>query len=279
MTNLPAMREYGVRDVERLLSLPRSAILRLVQAGFVSPERGPRREYRFSFQDLIVLRTARALAGAKIPAKRITKSLRDLRQRLPDSMPLSGLSISAVGDRVVVREGRARWQADSGQYLLDLEIDPVDGSLREAARGRTSVASGAEEWFDQALRLEGGNLRAARDAYEKALAVDPAHLDAHINLGRLLHEAGRLPDAERAYRRALQACGADPVLLYNLGVLLEDMGRKEEAIEAYERALHRNPGLADCHYNLALLCKQLGKPKHAIRHMAQYRRLLETKSD
>jgi tetratricopeptide (TPR) repeat protein len=273
------MREYGVHDVERLLDLPRSAIVRLIRAGFVSPGRGPRREYRFSFQDLIVLRTARALAAAKIPPRRITKSLRALRRKLPATLPLSGLSISADGERVVVKEGRARWQADSGQYLLDLEVGPADGTLSAIAPKEAAQAPKAEEWFDKGLRLEGGNLRAARDAYERALAVDPAHLDAHINLGRLLHESGRLLDAERAYRRALQACGADPVLLYNLGVLLEDMGRKEEAVEAYERTLHRNPQMADCHYNLALLCEDLGRPKHALRHMAQYRRLLEAKSD
>ena len=273
------MREYGVRDVERLLNLPRSTILRLIHAGFVSPGRGPRREYRFSFQDLILLRTARALAAARLSPQRITRSLRDLRRKLPATVPLSGLRISAIGERVIVKEGRARWQADSGQYLLDLEVDPADGSLNVTAPKEGIPAPRAEEFFDQGLRLEGGNARAARDAYERALAVDPAHLDAHINLGRLLHESGRLADAERAYRRALQACGADPVLLYNLGVLLEDMGRKEEAAEAYERTLHRNPQMVDCHYNLALLCEELGRPKQAIRHMAQYRRLLEAKSD
>jgi len=275
----PAIREYGVIDVERLLDLPRSAILRLIRAGFVSPGRGPRREYRFSFQDLIVLRTARALAAAKIPPRRMTKLLRALRRKLPATLPLSGLNISADGERVIVKEAGARWQADSGQYLLELEVDPANGSLSAIPSKEAAPLPGAEEWFDKGLQLEGGNLRAARDAYERALAVDPAHLDAHINLGRLLHESGRLPDAERAYRRALQACGADPVLLYNLGVLLEDMGRKQEAVEAYERTLHRNPHMADCHYNLALLCEELGRPKHALRHMAQYRRLLEAKSD
>lgn len=106
------MSNFGVRDVERMLCMPRSAILGLVRAGFVSPARGPRREYRFSFQDLIVLRTARALRVAKVPARRITRSLRDLRRHLPESVPLSGLRISAVGDRVVVADGRAQWQAE-----------------------------------------------------------------------------------------------------------------------------------------------------------------------
>ena len=38
-----------------------------------------------------------------------------------------------------------------------------------------------------------------------------------------------------------------------------------------------DPSFADCHYNLALLCEALGKPQEAIRHMAQYRRLMQKK--
>ena len=61
------MHQYGVRDVEKLLRLPRSTIRALIEAGFVSPARGPRNAWLFSFQDLIVLRTAQALAAAKVP--------------------------------------------------------------------------------------------------------------------------------------------------------------------------------------------------------------------
>ena len=128
------MQDYGVRDVERLLRLPASTIRSLIAAGFVSPSRGPRNAWRFSFQDLIVLRTAAALVAAKVPNRRITKSLRELRRDLPASMPLSGLSISAVGDRVVVKDGTARWQAESGQYVLAFEADPAGGSLAVVER-------------------------------------------------------------------------------------------------------------------------------------------------
>jgi tetratricopeptide (TPR) repeat protein len=269
------MHQYGVRDVERLLRLPRSTIRALIAAGFVSPGRGPRNTLRFSFQDLIVLRTAQALADAKVPQRRITKSVKDLRRHLPDEMPLSGLSICAVADRVVVREGGSRWQADSGQYLLAFEGDPADGSLSVIERAQTAApSSDAEDWFDKAIALEREDAEAALHAYEQAVAADPARIDARINLGRILHEAGRFEKAERVYRDAMKACGSDPMLLYNLGVLLDDMDRKPEAMQAYEAALRGNPGLADGHYNLALLCERLGKPKEAIRHMSQYRRLI-----
>ncbi|MGH8632463.1 MAG: tetratricopeptide repeat protein, partial [Burkholderiales bacterium] len=222
-------------------------------------------------QDLIVLRTAQALAAANVPRKRITQSVKELRRHLPDSMPLSGLSICAVADRVVVKEGASRWQAESGQYLLAFEGDPAAGALRVIER---------KDWFAHAVDLEGeGDTEGAIKAYEQAAAADPSLLDAHVNLGRLLHEAGRLEEAERAYRDALKACGADPLVLYNLGVLLEDMERKLEALDSYEAALRADPRMADCCYNLALLCENLKKPREAIRYMAQYRRLVGGKSE
>jgi len=268
------MHQYGVREVEKLLCLTRSTIRTFIEAGFVSPARGPRNAWLFSFQDLIVLRTVQALAAAKVPRRRITRSVKELRRHLPDSMPLSGLSICAVADRVVVKEGGSRWQAESGQYLLAFEGDPADGSLSVIECNDAEQPTSAEDWFERGAALESRDVEAALQAYERAVAADPALIDAHINLGLLLHQAGSFAKAERVYRDAIKANGSDPVLLYNLGVLLEDMGRKNEAMEAYEAALRGDPGLADCHYNLALLCEELEKPKDAIRHMAQYRRLV-----
>jgi tetratricopeptide (TPR) repeat protein len=267
------MHEYSVRDVEKLVHLPRSTIRALVTAGFVSPTRGPRNAWRFSFQDLIVLRTAQALAAASVPRKRITRSMRELRRHLPESMPLSGLSITAEADSVVVKEGTRSWQADSGQYLLSFEGDPADGSLSVLEREEAEPPTGAEEWFDRGAALEARNPEAALDAYERAIAVDPRFLKARINLGCLLHELGRLDRAEGVYREAIRMSGSDSVLLYDLGVLLDDLGRKGEAMAAYQAALRDDPLFADCHYNVSLLCEDLGRPREAIRHMAEYRRL------
>lgn len=234
------MHQFGVREVEKLLRLPRSTIRALVQAGFVTPSRGPRNALRFSFQDLIVLRTAQALAAARVPAKRITRSLKELRRNLPASMPLSGLSISAAGDRVVVKEGAKSWQAETGQYVLEFEGDPTAGVLKVIQAEQPAVQAEVEDGYD-------------------------------------MHEAGRLQEAEAAYRRALDTQGPDALLLYNLGVLLQDMDRKPEAAESYEAALQLDPAMADAHYNLALLCEELGRARQAIRHMAQYRRLTAVK--
>jgi hypothetical protein len=280
------MQTYSVRDIERVLRLSRSTIRGLIDVGFVTPTRGPRREYRFSFQDLIVLRAARALIQAKVSRRRIRRSLEDLRKHLPETMPLSGLSICAVGDRVVVRDGNSQYQVDSGQYVLGLDVSVEDGVLRVVEKEfgpkpdeAVAPPRDAFEWFDDALDFEeNGDIDAAINAYQQTVALDGQNIAAWINWGRLLHDRGNKREAEAVYLRALEQCGPDSVLMFNLGVLLEDLGRTQAALEAYQTAVGEDPALADGHYNLARLYESLGQPQHAIRHLGQYRRLLSSES-
>jgi len=281
---------YAVKDVERVLRLSRATIRSLVNAGFVTPVRGPRKAWQFSFQDLIVLRTAQTLLRAKVPPRRILRSLRELRRTLPESMPLSGLAIGAEGDRVVVREGAGRWQADDGQYVLEFANDAGNGGMRvvevapampmaPAAAASTPAASSSgavdpDRWFERGAELEERDTGAAIAAYEKAVAANPGLLDASVNLGRLLHDRGDLARAEAVYRAAIAASGDDAVLWFNLGVLLEDRSRADEARDAYEASVRSDATFADGHYNLALLFEKMKRPKDALRHMARYRILV-----
>jgi hypothetical protein len=282
------MQSYSVRDIERVLRLSRSTIRGFIDVGFVTPTRGPRREYRFSFQDLIVLRAARALIEAKVSRRRIRRSLEDLRKHLPETMPLSGLSIAAVGDQVVVRDGNSQWQVEGGQYVLGLDVTVEDGVLRVVEKDFAAVSDtggampppkDAQDWFDEGLDLEEtGDIDGAIQAYRQTAQLDAQNVAAWINWGRLLHDRGNKREAEDVYRRALEQCGADPVLMFNLGVLLEDLGRTQAAVEAYQSAVGEDPSLADGHYNLARLYEALGQPQHAIRHLGEYRRLLSSET-
>src|SRR5689334_16827647 len=110
-----------------MLGLGRSAITALIDAGFVTPSRGARNEYRFTFQDVVLLRTAHQLREAEIPARRMLRSLKQLKERLPDQLPLSGLRIRAIGNDVAVRNVDASWEDHSGQLLLDFEVAPSNG--------------------------------------------------------------------------------------------------------------------------------------------------------
>src|SRR5687768_2637038 len=89
----------------------------------------------------------------------------------------------------------------------------------------------ARAWYERGLELEGSDVTAAIDAYERAIARDPMMADASCNLGRLLHESARLAAAESCYRIALSGNREVAVYWFNLGVAVEDQGRRAEAIE------------------------------------------------
>ncbi|HEY2927842.1 MerR family transcriptional regulator, partial [Piscinibacter sp.] len=123
------MQTYTLSGIQSMLGLSRAVITGLVAAGFVTPSRGKRREYRFSFQDVVLLRTAYSLQAAQIPPRRILRSLKRLKATLPSELPLTGLRIAAVGNDIAVREGGMQWDAESGQLLIDFEVKPVQGSV------------------------------------------------------------------------------------------------------------------------------------------------------
>ncbi len=259
-----------------MLRLPERWVRSWARAGLVPARRGPRGELRFSFPDLVLLRAASGLVSAKVPARRVRSALARLREQLPEGHSLAAIRISAEGDRVVVSDGRAAWRPESGQALLDFGVsdlaERVTPLLRRAARAAPPLSP--EGWYEWGCDLEDGAPEQAREAYRRALDLDPAHPGAHLNLGRLLHEAGDATAAESHYRRALEADPSDPIAWFNLGVALEDRERAEAALAAYQRALSADAGLADAHHNAARLCERLGRRAEALRHLGAYRRLL-----
>src|SRR5262249_25516642 len=148
-----------------------------------------------------------------------------------------------------------------------------------AAEQAESEASGAEQSFRLGCDLEPVDLERALDAYRQAVALAPDHADAHLNLGRLLHESGRVSEAEARYRRALEARPDDATAAFNLGVALEDLRRPHVAAAAYERALASDPACADAHFNLARLWERLGQPHKALRHLQVYRQITGAEPD
>ena len=81
------MHVYGTRDLQRLLGIGPSAVRSFIRAGHVKPRKGARGRLQFSFQDLIILRTARTLSGANVPTRRLNRCLKQLREALPANMP------------------------------------------------------------------------------------------------------------------------------------------------------------------------------------------------
>jgi tetratricopeptide (TPR) repeat protein len=275
------MKSYTTRDVANLLGLSEAQVRSHARVGYLAPDRGPRNSYRFSFQDLVLLRTAEALRDARIAPRRIRRALRALSRELPAGRSLSGMRISSEGDRIVVREDGEAWNPESGQLLLDFHVAdlaqraaPVARRLARRAR-RSDEPLTAEQWYTLGIDLESAAPRDARDAYARAVALDPGHASARVNLGRWLQEDGHPAQAVVQYRAALAAEPNHPTAAFNLGTALEDLGRWGDAIAAYRKAIDADDDFADAHFNLARLYERSGRRAAALRHLKAYKLLSE----
>ena len=278
--------------MSEVLGLPTSTILAWARSGLLTPQRDGRGSYVFSFQDIALLRSARELLDAEVPARKVRQTLEALRANLPPGRPLSAVNLTARGGRVVVREDNSAWEADTGQFELGLGTSPREGRQEagsappacptpEASASptlwaeRTLAGVDADALFDAAVDMEATEPVRALAAYRRVIQVDPRHGDAHLNLGRLLHERGALSQAEGEYRAAAELDPGNARAHYNLGVVLEDLGRPDKAVEAYLTSLSLDPELGAAHFNLSRLLEAEGRPQEALRHLASYKRILD----
>jgi tetratricopeptide (TPR) repeat protein len=265
------MQEYSLADIRRLFGLTPALTRKLGQVGCITHVAG-RKKLPCTFQDLLVLRVAGALKAASIPSRQIVAALQQIRTVLPPGREFSTIAVAASGKSLAVHEGSREREA-SGQYALPLAVNGEAAQVARLGRpGEPSAASSrADEHFRRGHMLEDTDAAAARAAYLAALRVQDDHLEARINLGRLLHLDGQLKAAESAYR---QAKSPSAVLSFNLGIVLEDLDRKEEAIAAYHDALALDPLLHDAHFNLSRLYELTHRPRDALKHLLAYQRHL-----
>jgi tetratricopeptide (TPR) repeat protein len=157
---------------------------------------------------------------------------------------------------------------------LAAQAAPVARRLAQEAR-RSSAPLTSEQWYDLGVDLETASPDDACDAYARAIALDPQHVAARVNLGRLQQESGRPADAAIQYRAALRAEASNPTAAFNLGTALEDLGRWADAIAAYRRAIESDEEFADAHFNLARLYEEAGRRTAALRHLKAYKLLID----
>ncbi|MGE5304342.1 MAG: tetratricopeptide repeat protein [Alphaproteobacteria bacterium] len=268
------MKLFTSGEVAKILNLPPTRIRSFVRAGFITPVR-ERRALRFTFKDLIFLKTAKGLLESSVPSHRIVRMLSSLKRQVPPERHLSSIKIYADGRRIVVWDGTARWQPDSGQFLFDFSAGAIaqNVALARLARKTNGPRLTADHWYNLGVELESTSTHEAEKAYLMAIEIDPRMANAHLNLGKLYHDDNELKKAEAHYRAAGTNAPKDPAPRFNLGVLMEDLQRPLDAVRAYREAIHLDPAFADAHYNLGLLCESLGKKTEALAHLRSARKL------
>ena len=252
------MKHFETREAARILDLPEERIRSCVRAGFLNPRRGPGHKYQFTFQDLVLLKTTKGLLDSGVPVRRVSRLMSSLRSQLSDDMHLSGLTIYADGQRVVVRDGTTRWEPDSGQFLFNFDVASVARQIEHPGGAASTVATLPETGAEAATTLATAPEAGAR---------------ASANLGTPTETGGKTRERVRTIggSRGEPAPGLTAVQWFDLACELEPES-PQEARRAYHRALELDPTMADAHINLG---RQYHETKEYEKAEAHYRAATE----
>lgn len=268
---------YSVRRVSDMFDLSPRQIRALVADGALVPTIGARGKFLFSFEDLVVLRSAAELIRSGVAPHKVRAAVTSLLDQLPEGASLTAASLDATGSTVVASVDTTTWDPVTQQLVLDLDVEATTDRIVSALdllqpepHRRT-----AEEWYAYADEIEAADPGAAEEAYRRAIEIDNSFAEAHLNLGRLLHASGMVDQALDEYRAARTIDDEDAVTHYNIGVACQDLGNSEGAVAAYERAIELAPRFADARYNLSTLYEELGETALAVQHLHAYRDLTE----
>lgn len=268
----------------RVTGLSPERLRALVRAGVVAPRRDERGRLRFTLADLGLLRSLTGLPDVR-PAQ-VREALDAWRKAQADAdAPAPKLSAPLRRGRrcVLVADAHGEYDPSTGQASLPLPESPTARTsggatpvleLRAVTPTRPGNGVNAQELHARGRELEGADPGAARQAYRRALAIDPTSVDAALDLGRSLHVAGRLAEASELYRRVLRRHPDHGIAWFNLGVAQQDTQAWDEALVSYRKAVEHDPRCADAHFNAAHVCERVGDRLGALRHFKAYRALV-----
>ncbi len=151
---------------------------------------------------------------------------------------------------VSVMGGCALYQSGDIQAL---SIKPVM-DMKHAAGGSEAMSM---YWLGRYYQGK-VNYTEAIAAYEKALAMDPAHVEAHNGLGVAYSLQGWHELALQHLRKAIELLPMATHLRNNLGYAHLARGQESEAAAAFERALRLDPENRQARSNLAAVYEKAG---------------------
>lgn len=152
-----------------------------------------------------------------------------------------------VGMEVLIRRtpDYAAVRNDAG--LLYMELQRPQDALRHFEAVTRLTPAAAPAWFNEGVALEAtGRRDLAEDRYRRAIALDPAYVNAQLALASLAGARGDRDQAARGYRAALALDPANADALCNLARLDTMAGETARAIGEFQQALALSPDWTAC---------------------------------
>ena len=157
-----SMNESGFtcQQVMKITGLTRRQLGYWRKTGLITPlQHTTGGHARYSFADLLALKTAKKLIDTGVSVQRIRKNICSLTNFLPDcKTPLTELSLVVTGDVILVLHRETAFEALTGQEW----IYPVAELEREAAQSRgISEPEQADLFMDSAANTNSASTKAA----------------------------------------------------------------------------------------------------------------------
>jgi tetratricopeptide (TPR) repeat protein len=265
---------YSREETRRLLQIPERQLKSWEKQKLIPPA------LRYGFRELIALRSLLKLREAKVPAAQIRRAVAAISEKLSHvDDPLVQLKLYADSGKIHVEVDGNSMVAESGQLLLNFDQVELKRLLefrvKDNGNAERQRRAEAERWFQRGLELEqsAAPLEEIREAYDKALELDPKSAGALVNLGSLYFNARKWKEAEQFYVRAIEVDPDYALAQFDLANLYDERGDRAKAVEHYGAALRLSPSYADAHYNLALLYQGSNQTMKAVHHWTAYLKL------
>ena len=124
------------------------------------------------------------------------------------------------------------------------------------------------------IAMQTGDATKALEWFQRAAQTDPLNADVQTDLGCILKDAGKITEAIASFERAVSLDPNSIIALHNLGDILIEQGEYQQAQTFFQRVLKLRPDLAETHCSLGNLWKKTNKTEAAI---TSYRRAIELK--
>ncbi len=154
----------------------------------------------------------------------------------------------------------ARLLSDAGRASEALALLPADAAGDDAA---TLDVRGV-------VLAEAGRASEARQAFERALGMEPHNASALQHLGMLCLREKDPAAAKGWFEKALAVESGRPSALTGLGLAQAALGDEPAAYDSWSRAIAADSRQYDALYNHAILAGRLGRPKEARRELERF---------
>jgi Flp pilus assembly protein TadD len=122
------------------------------------------------------------------------------------------------------------------------------------------------------VRVQEGNLTAAREVLDRALAESPHLARAHFFYARMLRSEGKYDEAAGHLQEVLAQYPRDRVVHDDLGRIYFLERRYSDSVREFDATLAIDPEDLEANYNLMLCYTGLGQPDHASEFQKRYLR-------